>query len=77
MIGRRSFIQGIGAAFLCLGLGLRLGAGPVKQRWEAVPGSYPFSEIVLYVGGARITGFHEGDELICIGGGGGGGKGPT
>lgn len=82
MIGRREFLNGVGAAFLCLNLGLR----PVPVVRRPVPGIKPYIYTIT-VGG---PGSGDGDEFCvtvpadpniyaihvrCIGGGGGGGGG--
>lgn len=86
MIGRRTFIQGLGSAFLCLNLGLKLGAEPVSRRWEAVrdSGVRPGHYMVTIGDDGAGDGFGVGHVTVprdavslgvrCIGGGGGGGQ---
>jgi hypothetical protein len=83
MIGRRGFLSGVGAAFLCLNLGLR----PVPAVARPVPAVRP-GIYTITIGGAGL-GLGEigrcvsvpGDmgqiHVRCTGGGGGGGGGPA
>ncbi len=62
MIGRRGFVKSFGSAFLCLGLGLRMGAPRVIRP---VPAVRPIRIVMIGGGGGGGSGG-------CVGSGGGG-----